>query len=109
MRPPNCKAVHQRVPNVCATRGRLLDSPRTCICILPQQEGHPDGYTRTWMEEGIAPLIASPALWFKLGWRIQQPAQQIAIPKQMLHNCVAACLQHAGYDACDLHLIKRPF
>ena len=55
------------------------------------------------MYEWITPLIASSALWLKLGWCIEQPTQQIAIPEQMLHNCVAACLEHARYNARDLH------
>ena len=58
---------------------------------------------------GVAPLIACPALWFELGWRIEQPPQQVAIPEQMFNNGIATCLKHAGYDTSDLHGWKDLF
>ena len=54
----------------------------------------------------VAPLIACSTLWLKLGGGVQQPPQQITVPKEVLYNCVAACLKHACHNACDLHKEK---
>ena len=51
---------------------------------------------------GSSPLIARPALWLKLCRRVEQPAQEITVPKQVLHNRVAARFKHTCYYAGDL-------
>ena len=51
---------------------------------------------------GSSPLIPCPALWLKLCRCIEQPAQEITVPKEVLNNCVAARFKHTCYYACDL-------
>lgn len=55
------------------------------------------------LQEWNTPGVSRSLLRFAVCRRVEQPAQQIAVTKQVPHDCVATSFQHACNNAGHLH------